>query len=72
VADRSSWWLDSGNRQDFAANLHGTGECRYVPPDAGESQRRLTRWIVAAAFLLASGWVGLHLGRSRKRVRRGP
>lgn len=63
--------VQEGRMPDFTPNLYG-GECRYVPGDADEGHRRLTRGIVAAALLLAAGWVGLRLGRSRKRARVGP
>jgi hypothetical protein len=67
------WGTDvrEGRMPDFKANLvYGTGEC-YVPRNASTSeprdgQRPLTLWIVAAALLLAAGWVGLRLGRPRK------
>jgi hypothetical protein len=77
-----------GRMPDFKANLvYGTGQCGYVPLSAGrservetaastgeprEGQRPLTLWIVAAALLLAAGWVGLRLGRPRKRIRPAP
>ena len=37
-----------------------------------DDQTRLTLWIVAAALVLAAGWVVVRLGGARKRIRPGP
>ena len=73
-----------GRMPDFKANLvYGTGELGDVflnvdrservetaasTGELREGHRRLTLWIVAAALVLAAGWVGLRLGRFRKRI----
>ena len=49
------------------------GETAPAPADEpGDDQTRLTLWIVAAALVLAPGWVIVRLGRPRKRIRPGP
>jgi hypothetical protein len=79
--------VHEGRMPDFGPNLvYGTGERGYVPRDADGSehvasaapageprrgQRRLARWIVAAALLVAAGWVALRLGRSGPRPTSG-
>ena len=49
------------------------GETAPAPADEpGDDQTRLTLWIVAAALVLAAGWVIVRLGTPRKRIRPGP
>lgn len=47
-------------------------ETAAAPAEPGDDPRRLTLWVVAAALVLAAGWVVSRLGPSRKRIRRGP